>query len=174
MQIHDITSAAGRHKRRKRVGRGEASGSGKTSGRGQKGAQSRAGYGTGLLYIGGSQPLFRRVPKRGFSNFHFRTEYEVVNLDTLDKSFQAGDRVDIDGVRKLHLIPGKLPYLKILARGAISKKLNIEAHAISEKAKAAIEGAGGSVKILPMRDPAAIAKQKRNSAKKSAKSSKKA
>lgn len=173
MQIHDITSAAGRHKRRKRVGRGEASGSGKTSGRGQKGAQSRAGYGTGLLYIGGSQPLFRRVPKRGFSNFHFRTEYEVVNLDTLEKTFQAGDRVDMDGVRKLHLVPGRQPYLKILARGALTKKLNIEAHAVSEKARAAIEGAGGSVTLIPVRDSAALAKQKRNSAKKSAKSAKK-
>jgi large subunit ribosomal protein L15 len=149
MMIHDITAKVGPHKKRKRVGRGEASGHGGTSTRGHKGAKSRAGWVSRPSYAGGATPFARRFPKRGFSNAGFRTEHWVTNVRDLEKHFEAGATVDIDALVKLGLVPNaKLP-LKVLGSGDIKKKLTVVAGAFSASAKSKIEAAGGSCKEAP-------------------------
>lgn len=165
MMLHQITASAGARERRKRVGRGESSGMGRTSGRGNKGAQSRAGCSIHPLKEGGQMPVFRRLPKRGFSNFHFRTEYAIVNLLDLEASFEDGAAVSVATLRELGQFDPSAP-VKILGEGELRKKLTVEVHAVSQKAKAAIEMAGGAVKLLPLGDSAAKWKDKRNSRKK--------
>lgn len=164
MMIHELTAEAGPHKRRKRVGRGESSGHGKTCCRGYKGAQSRAGYTPHPLFEGGGLPLFRRIPKRGFSNFHFRTDYAPVNLADLE-AFSAGDKVNLAGLKARNLVDGRAERVKILGDGALSKKLTLEVDAVSETAKAAIEKAGGTIQLIQRPDHAAVAKAKRGAAK---------
>lgn len=166
MLMHEITEQAGAYPRRKRVGRGESSGMGRTSGRGNKGCQARAGGGTRPLHEGGQMPLFRRLPKRGFSNFNFRREYEVVNLSSLDANFGAGETVSAATLREKGLVRGGPVLVKILGDGSLTKKLSLEVHATSASAKAALEKAGCTVKIIALPDPAANAKAKRNSKKK--------
>lgn len=164
--IHEITAAAGAHKRRKRVGRGESSGRGKTCGRGNKGCQSRSGGGTRRLTEGGQMPMFRRLPKRGFSNFNFRTEYVVVNLGTLNDRFADGESVDLNSLRERRLLQGPDPLVKVLAKGTLERKLSVAAHAFSGKARELIEKAGGTVKLLEVKNRAALAKAKRGGAAK--------
>jgi large subunit ribosomal protein L15 len=148
MMIHDITAKVGPHKKRKRVGRGEASGHGGTSTRGHKGAKSRAGWVSRPSYAGGATPFARRFPKRGFSNAGFRTEYWVTNVRDLEKNFEAGATVDIDSLVKLGLVPNaKLP-LKVLGAGDIAKKFKVVADAFSASAKSKIEAAGGSCTVI--------------------------
>lgn len=169
MMTHDVTKAAGRHPRRKRVGRGESSGMGRQSGRGNKGAQSRSGYSRNPIYEGGQMPLFRRLAKRGFSNVNFRREYAPVNLSWLEAN--CSGVVSLEGLRSaLHL--KKDERVKILGGGELKKKLTVEAHAFSASAKAAIEKAGGSVKLVALADAAASWKAKRNTAKKAGASKK--
>jgi large subunit ribosomal protein L15 len=165
MTLSEVTSAAGRHKQGKRVGRGESSGRGKTCGRGHKGCLSRAGGGPRPLSEGGQMPIFRRLPKRGFSNFEFRNTFEVVNVAQLDGFFADGDTVDPDTLRKVRLVRGTPARIKILAKGGLSKKLTVEAHACSAQARQAIEAAGGTFRQLDLLDPAAAAREKRNTAK---------
>lgn len=148
MMIHEVEAAAGAHRRRKRVGRGEGSGSGKTSGRGTKGSGARAGGAIAPLYEGGQMPLFMRVAKRGFSNFAFRKEYEVVNLDDFAGRFSAGERVDVAALAKHRLVHSRNSKVKVLGNGKLNGKLTIEVHAASESAKAAIEQAGGTLSLL--------------------------
>jgi large subunit ribosomal protein L15 len=148
MMIHDITAKVGPHKKRKRVGRGEASGHGGTSTRGHKGAKSRAGWVSRPSYAGGATPFARRFPKRGFSNAGFRTDYWVTNVRDLEKHFDSGATVDIDALVKLGLVPNaKLP-LKVLGSGDLAKKLKVVAVAFSASAKSKIEAAGGSCTVL--------------------------
>ena len=165
MTLSEITKAAGRHKRRNRVGRGESGGRGKTCGRGHKGCLSRSGGGPHPLSEGGQMPTFRRIPKRGFSNFKFRTEFETVNIGELEQRFADGDTVDLDALRRLRLVQKGSARVKILAKGSVGKKLTVEAHAFSEQARQAIEGAGGTVRLIAQHDPARAAKAKRNTAK---------
>lgn len=164
MMLNEITQSAGAHKRRKRVGRGESSGLGKTCGRGYKGAQSRSGAGGLTLFEGGAVPLFRHLPKRGFSNFNFRADYAVVNLSELDKCFTSGDRVNPAALHVRGLAHDNRP-LKVLGAGELTKKLTVEAHAFSRSAREAIEKAGGTVAVIPARDPAERAAAKRKTAK---------
>lgn len=110
-------------------------------------------------------PIFRRLPKRGFSNFNFRKAFEIVNVAQLEQRFADGDTVDLDVLKKLRLVQGRSPRVKILAKGNLGKKLTIEAHAFSEKARQAIEAAGGSARLVEQRDPAKAARAKRNTAK---------
>lgn len=163
--LDQITMEAGGHKRRKRVGRGEASGLGKTCTRGNKGCQSRAGGGTRPLHEGGQMPLFRRLPKRGFSNFHFRKEYEVVNLDVLEALFDSGQTVDAAALKAQGLVRCT-GLLKILGQGTLAKKLTVVAHAFSASARTAIEQAGGVAQQIEQRSPAEKARAKRRAAKK--------
>ncbi len=161
MMLNDITSLVGAHRRRKRVGRGESSGLGKTCGRGNKGCLSRAGGGPRPLHEGGQMPIFRRLPKRGFSNFQFRRAYEIVNLAVLEKSFGDGQTVDPDGMRAAGLIDGERSLIKVLGQGPLTKRLTVVAHAFSASAKAAIESAGGVARVIERPAPAVLAKAKR-------------
>ena len=147
MMIHDITAKVGAHKKRTRVGRGEGSGKGGTSGRGHKGAKSRAGWSSRPGYQGGSTPIARRFPKRGFSNAGFRTLFHEVNVQALEKHFASGATVDAKALVEKGLIrDAKLP-VKVLGTGDLAKKLSVTAGKFSETAKAKIEKAGGSVTV---------------------------
>ncbi len=147
MDLSTLTNATGARKKRKRVGRGPGSGTGKTCGRGHKGQKSRAGYSRRAGFEGGQMPLNRRIPKRGFYH-EDRFECVIVNLDTLEKAFEAGAEVTAATVAAAGLgEPGK-GGVKILARGEISKKLTLKVDAISASARAKIEAAGGSVELV--------------------------
>ncbi|MBI1337144.1 MAG: 50S ribosomal protein L15 [Phycisphaera sp.] len=149
MMIHEITEKVGKKKHKKRIGRGIGSGHGKTSGRGTKGAGSRSGW-TGSIRAsreGGQMPLFRRVPKRGFSNFNFRTEYMVVNLKALDARFEDGAEVNAEMLVKVGLVPDTTMPIKVLGEGELKKKLTVTAAAFSASAKDKIEKAGGTATV---------------------------
>lgn len=147
MMIHEVTPKAGRYRKRKRVGRGIGSGHGKTCGRGTKGAGSRSGYSMRPTREGGQTPFFRRLPKRGFSNFKFRTAYAVVNVQALEARFEDGAEVNAEMLVKAGLIPNtKLP-VKILGTGAISKRLSVTAAAFSQSASEKIAAAGGTATV---------------------------
>ncbi len=132
---------------KKRVGRGQGSGNGVQAGRGHKGAKSRSGFKFKRGFEGGQMPLHRRVPKRGFFN-EFRTEYAVVNLDTLAERFDAGTVVTPELLRERGVIHGGRQPVKVLARGDIAKKLTVHAHKFSGKAAEKIAAAGGSTEVL--------------------------
>jgi len=168
MMLNQITAQAGAHQRRKRVGRGESSGHGRTSTRGNKGCQARAGGGARPLREGGQMPSFRRIPKRGFNNYEFRIEYQVVNLASLEALFADDQTADIDAFRRLRLVSGAEPLVKVLGNGTLSRKLVVQAHAFSQSARVAIEQVGGTVQVVERRDPAAQARAKRNTAKQAA------
>jgi large subunit ribosomal protein L15 len=131
---------------KKRVGRGHGSGTGAQAGRGHKGAKSRSGFKFKRGFEGGQMPLHRRIPKRGFHN-EFRTEYAVVNLDTLAERFDAGT-VTPELLRERGLIRSKGQKIKVLGRGDISKKLTVRAHKFSGKAAEKIAAAGGATEVL--------------------------
>lgn len=147
MMIHEITEKVGAHKKRKRIGRGPGSGHGKTSGRGHNGAGSRSGSGIRASREGGQMPLFRRVPKRGFSNANFTKHFSVVNIRALEARFEDGGEVNPDMLVKVGLIADtKLP-VKILGDGEITKKLNVTVAAASKSAAEKIAAAGGSITL---------------------------
>lgn len=147
MMIHEITPKAGKYKARKRVGRGPGSGLGKTCGRGHKGAGSRSGHSQKPGHEGGQMPLFRRVPKRGFSNALFRTVYAVVNVSAIDARFKDGDVVSAESLVKVGLIRNTATPVKVLGQGETKKKLSVTAAAFSDSAKTKIEKAGGTAAI---------------------------
>lgn len=130
-----------------RVGRGQGSGNGKTAGRGHKGAQSRSGWKSKRGFEGGQMPLHRRIPKRGFHN-PFRTEYAVVNLDTLALIFPQGGAVTPELLREHGMLRGKKMPLKVLGRGDITVALNVRADKFSTEAAAKIVAAGGTAEAL--------------------------
>jgi large subunit ribosomal protein L15 len=138
---------------KKRVGRGQGSGTGVQAGRGHKGAKSRSGFKFKRGFEGGQMPLHRRVPKRGFHN-EFRIEYAVVNLDTLAERFDAGTVVTPELLRERGLIHGTRQPIKVLARGDMSKQLTVQAHKFSGKAAEKILAAGGATDVLPAKGAA--------------------
>src|SRR5712671_4932070 len=142
MGLHDLKPPKGMKHSKKRIGRGQGSGQGKTAGRGHKGAKSRSGYHFKRGFEGGQMPLHRRVPKRGFHN-PFRTEYAVVNLDTLAERFDAGTVVTPELLRERGVVRSG-GQIKVLARGEISKKLTVRAHKFSGKAAEKLAAAGGA------------------------------
>mgnify|MGYP001157020433 CR=1 FL=1 len=155
MRLHDIKPNPGAKKRRKRLGRGHGSSRGKTSTRGHKGQGSRAGSSTRATFEGGQMPYIRRLPKRGFNNARFRTEYVPVNLSDLEKSFEAGVTVDVASLKNAGLANGGGEVLiKILGSGQLSKKLTVQAHAFSSSAQKAIEAVGGTCQALKEVGPA--------------------
>ena len=149
MMIHEITSQVGRHKKRKRVGRGPGSGWGKTCGRGHKGARSRSGASGSIraTYAGGQTPLFRLLPKRGFSNARFRKLFAVVNLKSLDQRFEDGADVTPQTLVACGLVRTLTLPVKVLGDGAITKKLNVTAAAFSKSASEKITAGGGTVNV---------------------------
>jgi large subunit ribosomal protein L15 len=144
MMIHEITEKVGSHKKRKRVGRGPGSGLGKTCGRGHKGAGSRSGYSRKAAHEGGQMAFFRRIPKRGFTNAMFRTDYAIVNIQDLAKRFEDGAEVNPDMLVKAGLIRNTKDPVKVLGQGDLTKKLTVTAAKFSESAKAKITAAGGT------------------------------
>lgn len=147
MLNHEITSVVGRHKARKRIGRGPGSGHGKTSGRGHNGQGSRSGAPGISLEEGGQMPLFRRSPKRGFSNYEFSTRYEVVNVSQLER-FEEGAVVGVDELSDAGLIKGRKNRVKILGDGELTKKLQVSAHKFSRTAEQKIVASGGTAKVI--------------------------
>ncbi len=145
MELADITSKAGAHEQRKRVGRGRGSGHGKTCGRGHKGSGQRAGGSIRPLTEGGQMPLFRRIPKRGFSNAPFRTDYDIVNVCDLDELFSNGDEITKQTLVKVGLLRNDRVLVKILGDGDLAKKLTVLADRFSKSAKEKIAAAGGTV-----------------------------
>lgn len=141
MKLQEILSGAGKHKSRRRIGKG--GGRGGTSGRGHKGAGARAGSKSRFGYEGGQNPTLSRIPKRGFNNANFRTEYQLVKLSALEV-FDEGEQVDVAALAARNLIrPGHGP-VKILAGGGISKKLTVVADGFSKAAAEKIKAAGGT------------------------------
>lgn len=147
MKLHSLQPAPGATTTRKRVGRGVGSGLGKTSGRGQKGQNSRSGGGVRPGFEGGQSPLFRRLPKRGFSNARFKTTYAVINLSDLDK-FEEGATVTPELLKEMGLIKQSLDGIKVLGNGTLTKKLNVKAHKFSSVAKEQIEKLGGKAEVI--------------------------
>ena len=147
MMIHEITQQVGKHKARRRVGRGRGSGLGKTSGRGHKGQRSRSGFGLPITAEGGQMPLFRRLPKRGFNNENFATRYLIVNVSQLE-SFDEGSRVDPAALHKAGVIRSSNVRLKVLGNGESNRSLTVAAHKFSASARQKITSAGGSVEDL--------------------------
>ncbi|MGL4534601.1 MAG: 50S ribosomal protein L15 [Fusobacteriaceae bacterium] len=143
-------------KARKRVGRGESSGLGKTAGKGSNGQNSRSGGGVKPYFEGGQMPLYRRVPKRGFSNARFMKEYAVVNLDVLNR-FEEGTEVTPELLMAAGIVKKLLDGVKILANGSLEKKISVKAHKVSNAAKAAIEAKGGVVEIIEVKTFADVA-----------------
>ena len=148
MQLHSLRPAKGATHKEKRLGRGEASGKGGTSTKGNKGGQSRAGYKRKMAHEGGQMPIQRRVPKRGFKNIN-RVEYKVINIGQVDHYAEkygitefTPENLYING------LINQTDSVKILGNGEIKGKFIFKVNAVSEKAKAAIEAAGGSVEIV--------------------------
>ena len=135
ISLSTLTNTSRPKKARKRVGRGIGSKTGKTCGRGEKGARSRAGSKMRYGKEGGNMPIFMKTPIRGFSNFNFRTEYNVVNLDQIDVMFADGDIVNEQTLKDHGFFNGKAKGLKILGKGETLKNLKIYANAISESAR---------------------------------------
>jgi len=147
MLDYEITSVVGKHKARKRVGRGPGTGHGKTCGRGHKGSASRSGATSVSLYEGGQMPLFRRLPKRGFSNYSFAMHFEIVNVSQLER-FDDGADIGIEQLSSAGLIASCKSKVKILGDGDLTKKLQVTAHKFSKTAGQKIVGCGGTAKII--------------------------
>ena len=134
-------------KNRKRIGRGPGSGHGKTAGKGHKGQNARSGGGVRPGFEGGQLPLYRRLSKRGFNNYNFRTTYATVNISDLEK-FAEGTIVDKEMLIKEGLVTKELDGIKILGNGELTKKLTVKANKFSETAKKKIENVGGVVEVI--------------------------
>jgi len=147
MKLHELVPATPT-KKAWRKGRGPGSGNGKTGGRGHKGQQARSGGGVRIGFEGGQMPAYRRLPKRGFNNARFATEYAIVNLALLDEICEDGATVDLVSLVEAGVISKPLCGLKVLGNGNITKKLTVKAQKISEAAKAKIEAAGGTVEVI--------------------------
>ncbi|EJG6536654.1 50S ribosomal protein L15 [Staphylococcus pseudintermedius] len=146
MKLHELKPSEGSRKLRNRVGRGAGTGKGKTSGRGQKGQKARSGGGVRPGFEGGQLPLFRRIPKRGFTNIN-RKEYAIVNLDQLNQ-FEDGTEVTPELLIETGVVKNEKAGIKVLGNGSLEKKLTVKAHKFSASAKAAIEAKGGAQEVI--------------------------
>lgn len=148
MNLTDLKTAVPAKTPRKRVGRGDGSGTGTTAGRGHKGQYARSGAQRRAGFEGGQMPLFRRMPKKGFNNTRFAWDFAVINLDTLERYFDDGATVTVDAIKEAGIVKNVRDGVKLLGRGTVTKKLNVEVERISKTARAAIEAKGGTVKEL--------------------------
>lgn len=144
MQLHDLAPEKGARKNRKKVGRGPGSGMGKTSTRGHKGLKARSGGSVRPGFEGGQMPIYRRLPKRGFKNYPFKTINAVLNIQDLDR-FEDGAVIDVEALRTAGLVKGRLDGVKILGNGDITKKVSLKNVLVSKTAKEKIVSAGGSI-----------------------------
>jgi large subunit ribosomal protein L15 len=159
MNLSDIHRGVHTTKPRKRLGRGTGSGHGKTAGRGHKGQWSRSGVSFLSIFQGGTMPLVRRIPKRGFHNRFARTVL-VVNVGDLNDAFNSGDQVTPEKLAQANLVKGRYDELKVLGNGEVTKKLKVSAHRFSKAAAEKITQAGGEAIVLP--GPAPVVKNKKN------------
>jgi len=143
--MRTIHMPEGATKQRKRLGRGGGSGTGKTSGKGHKGQNARSGGGVRPGFEGGQMPLYRRIARRGFSNYPFKKEYFTINLDVLTGKFEAGATVDLQVLREKGLIGKNTVDVKVLGRGEIDKAVTIRGLSVSAGARTKIEAAGGTI-----------------------------
>lgn len=147
MKLHELKPNPGSTATKKRLGRGVGSGLGKTSGKGHKGQNARSGGGVRIGFEGGQTPLFRRLPKRGFSNARFKTEYATINVDDLNR-FNDGDVITPELLKSTGLVKHQLCGIKILGNGDLEKKLTVKATKFSATAKEKIESMGGSIEVI--------------------------
>ena len=147
MKLHTIYPNEGATKVAKRKGQGVGSGNGKTAGRGHKGQNARSGGGVRPGFEGGQLPLYRRLPKRGFTNAKFKVEYAVINLSDLNK-FEDGAMVTPEILKEMGLLKNQLSGVKVLGNGTLEKKLTVQAHNFSKKAKEQIEKLGGKAEVI--------------------------
>ncbi|HWO94791.1 MAG TPA: 50S ribosomal protein L15 [Bacillus sp. (in: firmicutes)] len=146
MKLHELKPAEGSRKERNRVGRGTGSGNGKTAGKGHKGQNARSGGGVRPGFEGGQTPLFRRLPKRGFTNIN-RKDFAIVNVDTLNR-FEDGTEVTPELLIETGVVSNAKDGIKILGKGTLGKKLTVKANKFSSTAKEAIEAAGGKTEVI--------------------------
>jgi large subunit ribosomal protein L15 len=146
LKLNNIGAPKGANRDKKRRGRGPGSGQGKTGGRGHKGQKARSGGGIPPWFEGGQMPLNRRLPKRGFTNI-FKKSFQLVNLDAVETRFEAGAKVDGESLQEAGLVKYADRPIKLLGRGQVSKKFEIEVAKASKSAIAAVEAAGGTVKV---------------------------
>lgn len=145
MKLHELENI--NKKSRKRVGRGAGSGLGKTSGKGHKGQNARSGGGVRAGFEGGQLPLFRRLSKRGFNNYNFRTVYAIVNVEDLNR-FDDGTTVTKELLMESGLVKKELDGIKILGNGKLEKKLTVKASKFTNSAKEKIEAVGGKIEVI--------------------------
>ncbi|MDD2396926.1 MAG: 50S ribosomal protein L15 [Tissierellia bacterium] len=146
MKLHELKPNPGSVKKRKRLGRGTASGQGKTAGRGMNGQGSRSGGGTRPGFEGGNMPLYRRLPKRGFTNI-FGTQYAELNVEDLNQ-FEDGAEITPEVLKSEGILKKQLDGVKILGNGELEKKLTVKAHKFSKSAVEKIEAAGGKAEVI--------------------------
>ena len=146
MKLNELKYTDGARFTKKRIGRGQGSGTGKTSGKGQKGQNSRSGGGVAIGFEGGQTPFFKRMPKRGFTNYT-RKEYAIFNVEDLNR-FEDGVTVDYEALKAAGLLKKHLDGVKVLGGGKLEKKLTVKAEKFSATAVKAIEEAGGTVEVL--------------------------
>ena len=147
MKLHELRPSEGAFKTSKRLGRGTGSGLGKTSGKGHKGQNARSGGGVRPGFEGGQLPLFRRLPKRGFSNARFKTEYATINLSDLNR-FEDGAVVTPELLKELGILKKQLAGVKVLGNGELTKKLTLKANKFSASAVEKIEAIGGKAEVI--------------------------
>ncbi|MCI8346746.1 MAG: 50S ribosomal protein L15 [Bacilli bacterium] len=147
MKLHELEKNIGAKQRKKRVGRGPGSGLGKTCGRGQKGQKSRSGGSINPVFEGGQLPLYRRLPKRGFSNALFKKEYAVINVSDLN-IFDDGTVVTPALLKEKGIVKKQLNGIKILGNGTLNKKLTIQAHKFSSSALEKIKVSGSKAEVI--------------------------
>ena len=147
MKLNELKYNEGSKKDIKRLGRGSSSGTGKTSGKGHKGQNSRSGGGVRVGFEGGQLPLYRRLPKRGFSNAMFKKVYAVINVSDLNM-FEEGTEVTPELLIEMGIIKNQLAGIKVLGNGEIEKKLTVRAHKFSAIAKQKIEAVGGNTEVM--------------------------
>jgi large subunit ribosomal protein L15 len=145
--LSNLKPTVGARRRRVRLGMGEGSGTGQTATRGQKGQRSRSGDGKLVGFEGGQTPLLRRIPKRGFTNGAFKTTYQVVSLESLDRVFKNKSEISLEDLRIHRLVKGR-KLIKILGDGELNRALKVAAHAFSTSAKDKIEKAGGKAEVV--------------------------
>ena len=147
MKLHELEKNIGATHAKKRVGRGSGSGLGKTCGRGQKGQKARSGGSINPVFEGGQLPLYRRIPKRGFSNHMFKTTYAVINLDQLNV-FENGTVVTPALLKDAGIVKNQLDGIKVLSNGKLERKLTIQAHKFSTTALEKIEESGSKAEVI--------------------------
>ncbi len=147
MKLNSLHPNDGATKVSKRLGRGTSSGHGKTSGKGHKGQNARSGGGVRAVFEGGQLPLYRRLPKRGFTNARFKVEYATINMTDLNR-FDNGAAITPELLKEMGLVKKQLSGIKVLGNGTLEKKVNVKAHAFSAKAVEQIEKLGGKAEVI--------------------------